>query len=111
MDIEGPFKISVLDDPNQSGWELHLDFSTAFRALEQDRQGEQFAEYLRTLGNAISERDDSDKDFSGMLIVQQIAEQLHPHIVSGEIPLSETLVIEIAQQQGISIQDLMSGNG
>ena len=38
---------------------------------------------------------------------QQVCEQLLPHIEGDEIPLSETLVVEIAQTPGIDLADLL----
>ena len=41
-----------------------------------------------------------------MLIVQQIAEQLYPHVQNGELELDETIVVEIGRDY--SSDSLMS---
>ena len=42
-----------------------------------------------------------------MLVVLQIAEQLASHIRAGEIPLNETIVVEV--QSGSMLGNLISG--
>ncbi|MET0069091.1 MAG: transcriptional regulator [Candidatus Thiodiazotropha sp.] len=97
MLIEGPLKIGVLDDPEQPGRELHIDFTPEFQALEQPGQAQAFADYLRLLGENIATLAEGDPNRTGMLIVQQIAEQLLPHLQQGELELSQTIVVEMGR--------------
>jgi hypothetical protein len=97
MLIEGPLKIGVLDQPGQPGRELHIDFTQEFQALEPVNQAQAFAQYLNGLHEGIASLDEDDPNRVGMLIVQQIAEQLSPHIASGDLELAETIVVEMGR--------------
>ncbi len=97
MLIDGPLKIGVLDDPGQPGRELHIDFSQEFQALEQNSQAASFADYLVMLGRDIEALPENDPNRAGMLIVQQIGEQLLPHLHNGELELSETIIVEMGR--------------
>jgi hypothetical protein len=97
MLIEGPLKIGVLDDPDQPGRELHVSFTPEFQALELSVQSDTFADYLNLLGRNIGNLVEGDPNRAGMLIVQQIAEQLLPHLQSGELETSETIIVEIGR--------------
>lgn len=107
MDIEGPLKIGVLDKGDGTGWELHIDFRDDFRGLDLATRGQAFRDYLVSLNADIVNLPDDDRNRSGMLIVQQLCEQLLPHIEADEIPLSETLVVEIQQTPGIDLSSLL----
>lgn len=109
MDIQGPIKIGVVDDPETSGWELHMNFTDDFKSADLAQQGQIFAAYLAELLQEISAREEGDGDRAGMLIVQQIGEQLLPHLQAGEIALEETLVVEIGREQAFSLSDLIHG--
>lgn len=97
MLIEGPLKIGVLDDPEQPGRELHISFTPDFQALEQSSQTQSFAEYLQLLGQNIDKLPENDPNRAGMLIVQQIAEQLLPHLHTGDLEIAETIVVEMGR--------------
>ena len=106
MLIEGPLKIGVLDQPDQPGRELHIDFTLEFQALELTNRAQRFAQYLNELNQGIATLTDDDPNRAGMLIVQQIAEQLSPHIASGDLELAETIVVEMGRD--FSSDSLMS---
>lgn len=95
MFIEGPFKIGILDDPNTTGSELHLDFTEEFRALSHEQQAATLKGYIGQLYREILTTPENSTDRQGMLMVQQVAEKLLPHIVQGEIPLNETIVVQL----------------
>ncbi len=109
MDIQGPIKIGVVNDPETTGWELHMNFSDDFKSADLAQQGQIFMDYLTTLGREISAREDDDQNRVGMLIVQQIGEQLLPYIQAGEMALEETMVVEIGREQAFSLTDLING--
>ncbi|MEJ2466046.1 MAG: transcriptional regulator [Candidatus Thiodiazotropha sp.] len=106
MLIEGPLKIGVLDDPAQPGRELHIDFTAEFQALSQQDQTAAFARYLDELQQGIASLPEEDTNRVGMLIVQQIAEQLLPHLGDGELELSDTIIVEMGRDY--SSDSLMS---
>jgi hypothetical protein len=97
MLIEGPLKIAILDDPAQPGRELHIDFTPEFQAMTLQDQAESFAGYLRQLQQGIAVLPEEDPNRAGMLIVQQIAEQLLPHVGNGELALNDTIIVEMGR--------------
>jgi len=107
MEINGPLKIGVVETGGDNGWELHIDFRPDFRALPLAGQSEAFRTYLTELASGIAELAESDRNRQGMLMVQQIAEQLLPHVEQGDLALNETIVVEIAQAPVASLQDLI----
>lgn len=106
MLIEGPLKIGVLDDPEQPGRELHIDFTTEFQMLGQQDQSETFTRYLGDLQQGIVSLPEDDPNRAGMLVVQQITEQLLPHVANGELELSDTIIVEMGRDH--SSDSLMS---
>ena len=96
MEIKGPFKIGTVQN-DIGGHELHLDFTTEFRAMNTARQADAFRNYINDLINAISVLDEDDADRKGMLTILRVAQQLMPHIEANEIPLEETIVISLQQ--------------
>ena len=104
MDITGPLRIGVLQAEGPSGWELHFDFRDEFRALDLARQGEEFRRYLATLAADIAALPEGDRNRQGMLLVQQLAEQLREYVESGELALNETIKVQV--EQGIAVSSL-----
>ena len=96
MEIKGPFKIGTLQN-DVGGHELHLDFTAEFRALNTAAQADAFKDYINSLHNEINRMDEQDSNRQGMLTILQVAEQLLPHIQANEIPLEETIVINLQQ--------------
>lgn len=95
MHIEGPLKIGIVDKPDTLERELHLDFTEAFKRLKLEEQGPAFDAYLAGLRQQIGLTDGDSTDRQGMLLVLQVAEQLAPYIRTGELPLHETIIVEI----------------
>lgn len=108
MDINGPIKIGVLNDPAKNGWELQVDFSTDFQQLTVEEQAKVFGAYLNELTQNIHSIDENDSDYMGLMIVHQLCEQFMPYIKTGEMALTETIVVEVAQAQAISLTDLLN---
>ena len=96
MDINGPFNIGTLQN-DMGGNELHLNFTADFRAMNSAQQADAFQNYINNLINEISRLDEKDANRQGMLAILQVAEQLMPHIQANEIPLEETIVISLQQ--------------
>lgn len=94
MEITGPLTIGVIDSDSGSR-ELHLKFKPEFRVLHLAQQSEKFQEFINTLINEIHKLDESDPNRQGMTTVLQICEQLQPHIDGNELPLEETIVVNI----------------
>lgn len=94
MEITGPLNIGVIDNDNGAR-ELHLSFKADFRVLSLPQQSEVFQDFIKTLINEISKLDASDDNRQGMTTILQICEQLQPHIDNNELPLEETIVVNI----------------
>jgi len=109
MIIEGPFRLAVLESTDTPMHELHLDFTEAFRALPVEEQVAELRRYLAELHKAILEASEDSDDRAGMLVVQQVAEQLLPHIAAGEVPLTETVVVQIGSDSPLA--HLLPGSG
>jgi len=106
MEINGPIKVGVVEPSPQGNYELHIDFVDEFKAADLSVQGEQFRAYLAELGAALK-GDLDGRDAQGVMLIQQICEQLKPHVEAGEIPLTETLVIEVQRTPGVNLTDLL----
>jgi hypothetical protein len=109
MLIEGPIRVSVAETADGQGWVLVLAFKPEFQALDIAAQAEEFRDYLAGLNAdiaGITAEDDPNRP--GMLIIQQIVEQLMPHIAAGELELSESIIIQIQQNsQLVALTDLL----
>jgi hypothetical protein len=94
MEITGPLTIGVIDNDSGSR-EIHLGFKPEFRVLHLQQQSEQFQAFIKTLINEIHKLDEADPNRQGMTTILQICEQLQPHIDANELPLEETIVVNI----------------
>ena len=86
-----------------------MNFTDDFKSADLAQQGQIFAAYLAGLLQEINTRGEDDGDRAGMLIVQQIGEQLLPYIQAGEMALEETMTVEIGREQAFSLTDLING--
>jgi len=96
METKGPFRISTKQN-DTGGHELHLDFTAEFRAMNLAQQVDGMQNYMSSLANDIAGLDEQDPSRQGMLTILQVAEQLAPHIRANEIPLEETIVVSLEQ--------------
>ncbi len=94
MEISGPLTIGVIDN-DTGGRELHLSFNPDFRVLNLSQQKESFQDFIKTLINEIHKLDASDPNRQGMTTILQICEEIQPHIEANELPLEETIVVNI----------------
>ena len=106
MDIKGPLKVGVVEPSPDGNYELHIDFTDAFKAADVAAQGEQFRAYIAELDTALKGNVDG-RNAQGVMLIQQICEQLQPHIEGGEVALGETLVIEVQRTPGVNLADLL----
>lgn len=94
MIIEGPLKIGVIDNDNGTR-EIHLDFTNEFRAMKLSQQAEDFHEFILYLKSEVDVLEEHDPNRQGMITILQVCEQLLPHIEANEIPLNETIVVNL----------------
>jgi hypothetical protein len=96
METKGPFRINTKQN-DMGGHEPHLDFTAEFRAMNLVQQIDAMQNYISSLANDITGLDEQDPNRQGMLTILQVAEQLAPHIQANEIPLEETFVVSLEQ--------------
>ncbi|HEC26880.1 MAG TPA: hypothetical protein ENI67_05665 [Gammaproteobacteria bacterium] len=101
MDINGPINLAIEEKSDGTGSAIHLSFTDIFRLLDLDKQKNVLDNYLDDLRKNI-DIEMKERERQGMLMVQQVVEQLYPHIVAGEIDLDETMIIDIVQDSGIN---------
>ncbi|HIP53619.1 MAG TPA: transcriptional regulator [Chromatiales bacterium] len=107
MEIDGPLKIKVVNDPTQSGYQLLIDFTPEFRALPEVEQGADFQRYRQSLKEGIAQLSSGDRNRDGMALVLQLVDSLMPHVEAGELELEETLVVQIGEEAPeVSLTDL-----
>ena len=107
MLIDGPLNISIIEN-DTGGRELHLKFSPEFKALKINQQCDSFHEFIHYLKSEIDVLEESHPNCHGMLTIQQIAEQLLPHIESNEIPLEDAIVVNILADSPFANIDIKS---
>jgi hypothetical protein len=110
MLIEGPMNITISDPADGQGKVLVILFTPEFQALTLDEQGRQFRDYMQLLSRHIESQDAVDeRNRAGMAIIYQFADQLLPHIVSGDLALEERIVLQIRQEsQAVALTDLLA---
>jgi hypothetical protein len=107
MEITGPLTIGVAEKLEGNGMELHIGFTEAFRKLGLAEQGAAFRAYVADLGDDIEALSAADPNRSGMLLIQQVAEQLLPHVEAGELSLGDTIVVDVGGGLPVSLTDLL----
>lgn len=96
MQIDGPLKFSVATTGDTAaGYELFLDFTDTFQKMDLEAQAAEFRNYLNYLGELVVSSDLDEHNRQGMLMAQQIAEQLLPHVENGDLALNETINIHV----------------
>lgn|GEM_PF-676065 len=109
MDINGPLKIGVIDAPDSPGWELQVSFTDEFKQASLEDQGKIFQAYVEELMEGINTLPEGDRNRDGMAIVYQLCSQMLPYIKQGQIALEESMMVEIGQNQAVSITDFLNG--
>lgn len=108
MDIQGPVKVGVVEPSADGNYELHIDFTEDFKAMGLAGQGEAMRDYLDVLATALDEPEQTLRDRQGMLLMQQICEQLAEPVRIGDLALNETLVVEVQRTPGVNLADLLN---
>lgn len=107
MDINGPLTVAVAEPTPGGDYQLHLTFNEDFRATDLVSQGQVFTAYVAELNSACADPELDERTRQGMLLIEQIGEHLLPHVVAGDIPLSETLIIDVQRAPGVNLIDLL----
>lgn len=111
MQIAGPLTIGIVEQEDGGQRELHLNFTPEFCSLDLQAQTEELNAYVHQLNESALELASDDPNRIGMLLIQQIAEQLVPHVAAGELALQETIVIAIDSEEDtpqFALKDLLN---
>ncbi len=108
MQIQGPFTIAINDSSETGLRELHLGFKPATQQLDLHSRLSSIKDYLVELHKNIDSESDATNQ-QGMITIAQIVQELLPHLAADEIPLNETIVIEIGPIQSSPFDDLLRG--
>ena len=108
MEINGPLKIAVIDEPDTQGWQLVVSFTDEFKRADLASQGRQFENYVRELVEGINTLPEGDRNRDGMAIVYQLCSQMLPYIKAGQVALEESMTVEIGQNQAVSLTDFLN---
>ena len=108
MTIKIPFNIGFKDNVQARTGQIHLSFTDEFQAMDQDKRIKTYKDYLEYLiaQAQLAEDENSQK---GIITVLQIADQLFPHLQADEIPLQETIIVEMGDNaEGSTLQELLN---
>ena len=108
MEIQGPFTIAINDNNDSSLRELHLGFKPAIQQQHLQERLTAVKNHLTELHENIKLETDATSQ-QGMITISQIIEELLPHLEADEIPLDETIMIEIGPVQSSPFDDLLRG--
>ncbi len=97
MLIEGLFTIKLVENTEDLGREIHINFLAEYCSFEIDKQSQVLSDYIKELQANLLGLEQDSQEYQGMTTIVKFAESIYPHIVAGEIPLEETIVIEIEQ--------------
>jgi len=108
METQGPFRIQTLEDSTKRIRELHFTFTPEFQNMDHESQILEFNNYTDQLKLDIGKTNDPAIR-EGMFTVLQISEQLFPHLKNNDLPLEETIIVEMGEQtEGTSLSNLIN---
>lgn len=110
MQIQGPVRINIGEPADGQGRLLLMSFRPEFKAQPLEARGAAFADYLAELNAGVADPALDEANRMGMLIVQQVAEQLLPHVQADELDLEQEMIIQIRPQEASAISDLLTRN-
>ena len=107
MAIKVPFNIGFNDQVAGQARQLHLSFTAEFQRMDQQQREKVYQEYIEHLiAQAQLAKDEESQ--KGIITVLQIAEQLFPHLQSQQIPMQQTIIVEIGEQaEGSTLDELL----
>jgi len=96
MDIEGPFRIGIVDNPARIGRELCFGDTPVFQALDRDERTAQLRVYMDELRAQASSASAGARERRDMPVVLQPAETLLPRVAADANPPGEAMVVDMA---------------
>ena len=108
MGLKIPFNIGFDENTQLKTKEIHLSFSAEFQAMDQAERVKVYQNYIEHL-IAQAQLTEDELSQKGVITILEITEQLFPHIQSGQMPLQETIIVEIGDKaEGCSLDELLS---
>jgi len=108
MEIEGPLKFSIVSFEGSDDHEIHAVFKEDFRKLALQEQADQFTEHVSTLQSRAASLEEESEERVGILFVLQFLEELVPHVQAGAVPLDETIIVKLQDDES-PLSNLISG--
>lgn len=102
MLIDGPFTVKLIENTGNLGREIHINFVKDFCSLDVKKQAKVFADYITLLHQQLKTLAQDSQEFQGMMYIAQFSESIYPHIVGEELPLEETLIIEMEPENPLT---------
>jgi len=103
-----PFTIGFNENPQNQAREIHLSFTPEFRAMDLQQRITVYKSYVEYL-IAQAQRAQDESVQKGIITVLQIAEQLFPHLQAEQVPLHETIIVEMGENaEGSSLDELLN---
>lgn len=102
MLIDGPFTVKLVENTGNIEREIHINFVKDFCSLDVKKQAKVFADYITSLHQQLQTLSQDSQEYQGMMYIAQFSESIYPHIVGGELPLEDTLIIEMEPENPLS---------
>lgn len=106
MEIQGPFRLAIIDNSETDVQELQVDFKSGFQQLPLAKRLQALQQHLHELQQNIA-RENNDTSRPGLLALVQLVEQIYPQLAADEIPLNEPLIIKMAPSQSGPLNALL----
>lgn len=108
MTIKVPFNIVFNENAEAQTGAIHLSFTEEFQSMSQQQRIKIYKAYLEHLIAQAQMSIDEDSQ-KGIITVLQIADQLFPHLEAEQIPLQETIIVEMGENaDGSSLDELLN---
>ena len=102
MVIQGPLTIRLLTQEGDLQRELHLAFTEEFIQKPVAIRAMDFNQYIHSLEQQAAQIQTDTPERQGILTILQICQELLPYIQQDEIPLEETIVVNIQAEFGLT---------
>ncbi len=108
MTIKVPFNIGFNENAEAQTGEIHLSFTEEFQSMPQQQRIKIYKAYLQHL-IAQAQMSIDENSQKGIITVLQIADQLFPHLEAEQIPLQETIIVEMGENaDGSTLDELLN---
>ena len=110
MAVKIPFEIEFYENNQNKTGEIHLRFTDQFQAMSQELREKTFQGYLEHLMAQVQMAKDENSQ-KGIITILEISEQLFPHLKQQQIPLQETIIVELGENaEGMALDELLASS-